>query len=530
MIGADHVAAVERAYELIEAAQGELSSGEVDAAADRIGRADRWDVQVLLHFARSLAVRESGGDDAPHVRAMLDVAQALDDPALHALALAVTAARRADARPSLSVGLDESPGGPLVRAVGLLDEAGGSPVVHRVAALIEVATVAHAMGFWELALELYERTDEVLADDPLWASTIRRQRVVLAVNRVELVLDWASAEALIGDWDAASARAAQVTGRAETTGWPAGWVRQYDGYLRLLGVLADVHGRASNAHTRAESVTKLEAGSDAYSSLCTAIRATRDGDLARAAVAAGGLAERFGLAAPPNTRLLAMQLAARDPRCPEAAARFAGELVWLRWKERLLRMANMREAIKGERRRREHEQLRREIVTDDLTGLANRRGFHAYLTERRDAETGSRDADAHAAVRDYAVMMIDVDRFKQVNDMFGHEVGDRVLARVAGILGAAVRHGDLAARLGGDEFAVILAGVRPDVARARAEAVLEAVRGHRWDELAPGLAVEVSIGLHHGSHRELPELLGDADRNLYAAKHDGRGRVAEKIH
>ncbi|XVU29134.1 diguanylate cyclase [Actinoplanes sp. CA-054009] len=510
MIGADHIAAIERAYELVEAAQGELSAGEVEDAADRIGRADRWDVQVLLHFARSLAVREAGGDDAPHVRAMLDVAQALDDPALHALALAVTAARRADARPSLSVGLDESPGGPLVRAVGLLDEAGGSPVVHRGAALIEVATVAHAMGFWELALELYERTDEVLTADPLWASTIRRQQVVLAVNRVELVLDWASAEAMIGDWDVAGARAAQVTVKHETTGWPASWVRQYDGYLRLLAALAGVRAPASDAHNRPAP--------DAYSSLCTAIRATRDGDPARAAVAAGGLAERFGIAAPPNTRLLAMQLAARDPRCPEPAARFADELVWMRWKERLLRMANMREAIKGERRRREHEQLRREIVTDDLTGLANRRGFHAYLTKRHDAEL------------DYAVMMIDVDRFKQVNDTFGHEVGDRVLARIAGILGAAVRVGDLAARLGGDEFAVILAGVRPEVARARAATVLDAVRGHRWDELAPGLAVEVSIGLHHGSHRELPELLGDADRNLYAAKHDGRGRVAEKIH
>ncbi|GAA0447504.1 hypothetical protein Ade02nite_59970 [Paractinoplanes deccanensis] len=507
MIDAAHVAAIERAYELVESAQGELSPAEVDAAAARIGRAEWWDVQVLLHFARSLAVREIGGDDAPHVRAMLDVAQALGEPALHALALAVTAARRADAKPSpsvgpeKSVGPEESPGGPLVRAVGLLDEADG-PVVHRVAALIEVATVAHAMGFWELALELYDRTAEVAGagDDPRWAATLRRQRVVLELNRVELVLDWASAEAMVGDWASAGARASAVTGTTSTDGWPPSWVRQYDGYLRLLAEFQGLAGANRG---------------DAYSSLCTAIRATRERDFARAAVAAGGLAERFGVAAPLNTRLLAMQIAARDPRCPEAAARFADELVWLRWKERLLRMANMREAIKAERRRREHEQLRREIVTDDLTGLANRRGFQSYLAEQRGADS------------DYAVMMVDVDRFKQVNDTFGHDVGDQVLARVAAVLSSAVRPQDLAARLGGDEFVVILAGVRPQVARERAEGVLDAVRHHPWHEVAPGLAVEVSIGLHHGSHRELPALLGDADRSLYAAKHGGRGRVAE---
>jgi diguanylate cyclase (GGDEF)-like protein len=512
VIDGEHAVAIEQAYALIEAAQGELSSEDVAAQAERTGRADWWDVQVLLHFARSLAVRDSGGDDAPHVRAMLDVAQALGDPALLALALAVTAARRASAKPSLSAGVDDSAGSPLVRAVGLLDESDGdkndetgegkSLVVHRVAALIEVAGVAYTLGFWELAAELYDRADVLIGDEH--TVTIDRQRIVLAVNRVELVVDWASALAVIGDWEAAATRAAAALDAGPATvgdGCPPSWLLLYDGYLRLL---AEFAGRPV-----------AEGPADVYASLCTAIRATRAKDRARAAVAAGGLAERFGAAAPLNTRLLALQIAARDPRCPEAAGRFADELVWLRWKERLVRMGNLRDAIKGERRRREHEQLRREIVTDDLTGLANRRGFQTYLTDQRGTEG------------DYAVMMIDVDRFKAVNDTFGHEVGDRVLARVAGILSATVRSSDLAARLGGDEFVVILAGVRPEVARKRAEGVLDAVRSHRWDEVAPGLAVSVSIGLHHGTHGELPGLLGDADRSLYTAKNDGRGRVAE---
>jgi diguanylate cyclase (GGDEF)-like protein len=125
----------------------------------------------------------------------------------------------------------------------------------------------------------------------------------------------------------------------------------------------------------------------------------------------------------------------------------------------------------------------------------------------------------------YAVMMIDVDHFKAVNDGFGHDVGDLVLARLGQILAVHVRQIDLAARLGGDEFVVILADVHTGVPVARAQQILDAVRSHPWDELAPGLTVSVSIGVHHGSRGELPSLLTDADRSLYNAKHDGRGRV-----
>src|SRR3954451_24890676 len=127
----EHVDAVADAYALIEAAQGELDPGQVDAAA-RIGQPEWWDVQVLLHFARSIATREAGGDDSGHVRAMLDTAAALDDPALLALALAVSAARKVETPRPLD--LSESAAGPLVRAAVLLDDE-GSPVVHRAAAL-----------------------------------------------------------------------------------------------------------------------------------------------------------------------------------------------------------------------------------------------------------------------------------------------------------------------------------------------------------------------------------------------------------
>jgi diguanylate cyclase (GGDEF)-like protein len=191
-------------------------------------------------------------------------------------------------------------------------------------------------------------------------------------------------------------------------------------------------------------------------------------------------------------------------------------LMVLRWNDRLVRMTTVRDAIAVERRRREHEQLQREILTDHLTGLANRRGYHAYLTT----------VQSTAGPGDYAAMMIDVDKFKQVNDQFGHDVGDRVLARIAEILSASVRPADLAARLGGDEFVVILAEVQPGVSQDRAQAILDAVGRYPWDQVATGLRVSISVGLHHGCREELPTLLGDADRHLYQAKSEGRSRVA----
>jgi len=500
----DHVDAVAQAYALIEAAQGELDPGQVDAAAARIGRPEWWDVQLLLHFARSLVAREVGQDDSAHVLAMLDVAAALDDPALRALSLAVSAARKVEASRSLDLG--ESAAGPLVRAAVLLDDE-GSLVVHRAAALIEVACVSHALGLWELALEHYDRTAEALDSDrdPRWRSTTDRQRTVLTANRVELLLDWAAAEALVGDWPAAAERAAAaLPGSRDAIGpdWPPSWVRQYWGYLHLLEALA---GRPAG---EPDCVPEIQA-------LGAAIRATLAGDTERAAALAQGQADRFGRTVPQHIWLLALQIASRR-RGAEAAGRFADELVLLRWNDRLVRMASVRDAIAVERRRREHEQLQREILTDHLTGLANRRGYHAYLAAVQSA----------AESADYAAMMIDVDKFKQVNDQFGHDVGDMVLARIAAILSAGVRQVDLAARLGGDEFVVILAEVQPVVSRARAQAILDAVRDHPWDEVARGLRVSISVGLHHGGREELPTLLGDADRHLYQAKSEGRSRVA----
>jgi len=223
---------------------------------------------------------------------------------------------------------------------------------------------------------------------------------------------------------------------------------------------------------------------------------------------------------PTFAHLLALGLAAKQPGTAPAAIRYGEQLAALRWNDRLDRVAGIRDAIAVERRRRDHEQLRRDLVVDELTGLANRRGYHAYLAAANDHSTAQSDE-----LR-YTVMMIDVDHFKAVNDGFGHEVGDLVLARLGQVFAAHVRQTDLAARLGGDEFAIILADVLPGVPETRAQHILQAVNNYPWNDLAAGLTVSVSIGVHHGSRSELPVLLSDADRHLYQAKNRGRGRVA----
>jgi diguanylate cyclase (GGDEF)-like protein len=504
----EHAAALERAYALVESAQGEATVEEVEAQAARLAGGGRSDVAVLLHFARSLAAREAGIDDAAHVRAMLETAAAQEDRALLALALATNAARRADTRRVLDA--PDAPASPLVHAVGLLESAGG-PVAHRVAALIEVGCVAHSLALWELALEHYDLAElAIRADrDVRWARTVRRQHVVIVFNRVDLILDWASAAVMVGAWAAAADRATTglCPGADAVAGhWPASWARLHHGNL---GVLAAIAGAGPPAAEPPEP----------YVTLAAAVRAARDGDDDAAARLASGVADGLGATVPHNARLLAMRLAARHPSTPRAALRYADELARLRWNERLDRMTAMREAIAVERRRQEHEQLRRDLLTDELTGLANRRGYRAYLDGRLGPQRGQEPAG-------YAVMAIDVDHFKAVNDRFGHDVGDLVLAALGTILSAHVRPIDLAARLGGDEFIVILAEVRAAVCELRARAIVDAVRAYPWPDLSVGLAVSVSIGVHAGTAAELPGLLTGADRQLYHAKHRGRGRVS----
>jgi diguanylate cyclase (GGDEF)-like protein len=516
-------AAIDRAYLLVGLAQGQVMDAEIGVADDEAAAHGWTDVRLLLRWARTLSARDTDLDTAEHLRAMLDLAETIGEPSLLALALGAAAARRDEVKRALD--LSESTAPPLVRAVALLDDESG-PVVHRVAALIEVGVASQDLGFWELAVEYYDRAERALDadDDRRWARAVELQHQVLAYNRAEVVLDWASAQAMIGDWDAAAmnAAAALPSGLAAINSqWPPSWELEHRAHLHLLAALAGRYSTAAADYSIPVAEPTAGVSPAAVTTLGTAIRVARSADTVRAAGLADGLAAQLGWSAPPSTRLLCMSIAAKQPGTPAAAAEYADELATLRWNSRLDQVAGLRDAIAVERQSRDHEQLRQQVLVDELTGLANRRGYRAYLTALLAPAT-----PAPGDLVEYAVMMVDVDHFKAVNDRFGHDVGDRVLARVSQVLSAHVRPVDLAARLGGDEFAVVLAGVGPNHPEKRAQQIIDAVREDHWDELAPGLTVSISIGVHRGGIQELPTLLTTADRNLYHAKAEGRGRVA----
>jgi diguanylate cyclase (GGDEF)-like protein len=152
---------------------------------------------------------------------------------------------------------------------------------------------------------------------------------------------------------------------------------------------------------------------------------------------------------------------------------------------------------------------------DPLTGLANRATFMRWLHEPVVVE---RDAEPVTS----ALLYLDLDGFKPVNDGFGHAAGDAVLVEIARRLSATVRDGDGIARLGGDEFAVLLRGTKEEDAVELARRLLGAV-AQPIEVAGAVVTVGASIGVAVGRGLDLEPLLERADGAMYNAKHGGRG-------
>src|SRR3954454_16273580 len=177
-------------------------------------------------------------------------------------------------------------------------------------------------------------------------------------------------------------------------------------------------------------------------------------------------------------------------------------------------------------------QLERQAAVDALTGLHTRRVLDTAVTS---ALGGAGDNGGTA------LLLMDVDRFKTINDQHGHPAGDAVLQQLAGILLGLSRQGDLVSRLGGDEIAVLLAGCPIEVATRRAEDIVAAVRAHPFDvsgqTMAPhhdgasSLSVTLSIGVAHlpTQAHDLRALYAAADAALYQAKRKGRDQVSVSV-
>jgi diguanylate cyclase len=175
-------------------------------------------------------------------------------------------------------------------------------------------------------------------------------------------------------------------------------------------------------------------------------------------------------------------------------------------------------AAEAERLQAQTHELRRYVLADPLTGLGNRRQVERELPRLISHSVRSGEP--------LAVAMLDLDHFKQVNDRFGHAVGDAVLTAAADLFRARVRGGDLIARMGGEEFLIVFAHASLAWAGEACERLRAAVQGHDWEQVAPGLKVTISIGLCLAESRlEVTQLLEQADLALYQAKKEGRNRV-----
>jgi diguanylate cyclase (GGDEF)-like protein len=154
-------------------------------------------------------------------------------------------------------------------------------------------------------------------------------------------------------------------------------------------------------------------------------------------------------------------------------------------------------------------ELRGEIVTDPLTGLSNARGIH-------DAITG---AVRHGAP--FCLLFLDLDNFKQVNDRFGHAVGDELLKRTGESLRLGVRTADLIGRLGGDEFVVVLAETPPDAAVMVARRLarnLDKIFAEHVAASSAGVSVSLGIAAYPIDGDSVDALLDRADKRMYVDK------------
>jgi diguanylate cyclase (GGDEF)-like protein len=170
-------------------------------------------------------------------------------------------------------------------------------------------------------------------------------------------------------------------------------------------------------------------------------------------------------------------------------------------------------------RRQLEAQLRRLATTDVLTGALNRAGFMTLA--QAELERDQRPA------RGLALMMLDVDHFKLINDRYGHAGGDLALKHLVTLLGGRTRRGDLLGRLGGEEFAILL----PDIAFEEAERMAERLVSHvaespvMYDTSPIALTVSIGLTVVTPAERSIEQILARADDALYRAKKTGRNRV-----
>ena len=158
--------------------------------------------------------------------------------------------------------------------------------------------------------------------------------------------------------------------------------------------------------------------------------------------------------------------------------------------------------------------------TDELTGLYNMRAFKQALSRH--------ERQARRTEGEFSILMLDVDNLKHINDQYGHDIGNRVIRKVADIIGTSLRADDTVARYGGDEFIALLAHAPEKAACLASERILRRIAKTRIDSPDGPVGISISIGLatYPAMAEEVDLLVRNADAALYASKRGGRNRMS----
>lgn len=512
------------AYDLFEAVQDvdHAETASTLPAAMALAEGRGWpEVAAVLAGAEVVHEMVRGEPATARRLAQAHVARTerLGDPALRSVALGLRALQHAAAGEPAALMADAA------ASVALAESDAGDPI-DRTTGFVVAAAALNTLQAWELVEELFGLAARLLdaCERPAMAAAIRPNlvltrfehslalveqgdevRALALLTGIPTLLEAALAENLPDLWREAMVVAGDVA---------ALLVAVLGNGNQPLGPLLDA---VSAGCRRLREVGDVEVRPMAQAVLVLA--QWRSGERAAALHGAADLVDPTSVSSASASFPLwvrAQVLAAAEPGpAMDAVAEHAQVLSRLRARSRTAVLAAARGALELERSRGEHARTVEAARTDPLTGLLNRREFEAWLQDAGPLEPGT------------SLLLLDLDHFKQVNDTWGHDVGDEALRRVGAIVRAAVRTGDRAMRIGGDEIAVLLQvpADAPERAHQRAEQLLDAIAGQHWSDLGAGVRVSCTVGVAgvQGAQERRPvELYRLADHDLYVAKRSRR--------